>query len=71
MPCLRKYCSLCEKQDLFKLSHHLADYPHFSTKDRHLYFIQAKTFPLDVSSILKKVITLRQNARIMRRTRYK
>ena len=32
MPRLRKECPLCGKQGLLKLSNHLADYHHLSTK---------------------------------------
>ena len=47
MPRLRKDCPLCGKQGLLKLSNHLADYHHLSTKDRQYYLRQAKILPLD------------------------
>ena len=59
MPRLRKDCPLCGKQSLLKLSNHLADYHHLSTKDRQYYLRQAKILPLD--RILKELITLHQS----------
>ena len=59
---LRKDCLLCGKQGLLKLSNHLADYHHLSTKDRQYYLRQAKILPLD--HILKELMKLHQSGRI-------
>ena len=59
---LRKEYPLCGKQGLLKLSNHLANYHHLSTKDRQYYLRQAKILPLD--RILKELIKLHQSGRI-------
>ena len=61
MPRLRKDCFLCGKQGLLKLSNHLADYHHLSTKDRQYYLRQAKIVPLD--RILKELMKLHQSGK--------
>ena len=59
---LRKDCPLCGKQGLLKLSNHLADYHHLSTKDRQYYLRQAKILPLD--RILNELMKIHQSDRI-------
>ena len=62
MPRLREDCPLCGKQGLLKLSNHLADYHHLSTKDRQYYLRQAKILPLD--RILNELMKIHQSDRI-------
>ena len=62
MPRLRKDCPLCEKQGLLKLSNHLADHHHLSTRDGQYYLRQAEILPLDC--ILKELMKLHQSDRI-------
>ena len=45
MPRLRKDCSLCGKQGLLKLSNHLADCYHLSTKLRQTILFKASENP--------------------------
>ena len=61
MPRMRKDCPICGKQGLLKLSNHLADFHHLSSKERQAYLMQARTFPLDINTTLKELIMLRQN----------
>ena len=53
MPRMRKDCPICGKQGLLKLSNHLADFHHLSSKERQAYLMQARTFPLDINTLLK------------------
>ena len=59
---LHKDCPLCGKQSLLKLSSHLADYQHLSTKDRQYYLRQAKILLLD--RILNELMKIHQSDRI-------
>ena len=64
---MRKDCSICGKQGLLKLSNHLADFHQLSSKERQLYLMQARTFPLDINTMLKELIMLRQNVPVKKR----
>lgn len=70
MPRKRKDCPICGKQGLLRLANHLADYHQLSSEERQSYLMQAKTFPLDLNALLKELITLRQNARIVKRVKW-
>ena len=67
MPRMRKDCPICGKQGLLKLSNHLADFHHLSSKERQAYLMQARTFPLDINTTLKELIMLRQNVPVKKK----